>query len=152
MGSGYSVLVHYHKPEFLKRFEQILGEARSDLQLLVCEDRDSIERAVLEVDIIFAGSTFPLDVLHRAKKLKWIQSMGAGVENFLRAGLIPPDVVLTRVRGVFGTIMSEYVTAYIYAMTQKMPTVFENKRKKSWSDRLHRRLPPSTHGCRNDRL
>jgi phosphoglycerate dehydrogenase-like enzyme len=133
MSSGYTVLVHYHKPAFLKRFEEILREARPDLELLVCEDRDSIEKAVPEVDIIYAGSTFPLDVLDRAKKLKWIQSMGAGIENFLRAGLIPPDVVLTRVRNVFGNIMSEYATAYIYAMTQKMPTVFENKRKKSWS-------------------
>ncbi len=133
MGSGHAVLVHYHKPDFLKRFEQILREARGDLQLLVCEDRDSIEKAVPEADIIFAGSTFPLDVLDRAKKLKWIQSMGAGVENFLRAGLIPPDVVLTKVRDVFGTIMSEYVTAYIYAVTQKMATVFENKRNKRWS-------------------
>jgi phosphoglycerate dehydrogenase-like enzyme len=132
MGSGHAVLVHYHKPEFLKRFEELLREARGDLRLLVCEDRDSIEKAVPEVDIIFAGSTFPLDVLDRATKLKWIQSMGAGIENFLRAGLIPPDVVLTRVRGVFGNIMSEYATAYIYAMTQKMPAVFENKRKKSW--------------------
>jgi glyoxylate/hydroxypyruvate reductase A len=88
---------------------------------------------VSEVDIIFAGSTFPLDVLHRAKKLKWIQSMGAGVENFIRAGTIPSDVVLTKVRGVFGSIMSEYVIAYILAMTQKMPTVFENKRNKKWS-------------------
>ncbi len=133
MGSGQTVLVHYHKPAFLKRFEEILREARGDLQLLVCEDRSSIEKAVPEVDIIFAGSTFPLDVLDRAEKLKWIQSMGAGVENFLRAGLIPPDIVLTRVRGVFGNIISEYVTAYIYAMTQRMPAVFENKRKKSWS-------------------
>lgn len=133
MGGGYNVLVHYHKPEFLKKYHELLRQSRPDLHLMVCSDRQSMERAVESADIVFAGGTFPLHLLDRAKRLKWIQSMGAGVENFVLAGKIPDGVVLTKVRGIFGGVISEYVIAYILALTQNMRTVFQNQKKKSWS-------------------
>jgi phosphoglycerate dehydrogenase-like enzyme len=132
MKSQYKVLVYYHIPEFLKRYEKLVKEERSDLTLYVCDRKEQIERHIHEADILFSGHTFPVDLLPKAKNLKWIQSISAGVENFVLSSSIPENVTLTKITGVHGPIMSEYVLGYILAITLNMKNAFENQKKKDW--------------------
>jgi phosphoglycerate dehydrogenase-like enzyme len=124
--------VYYHIPEFLQRYEKMLREKRNDLSLLICDTKKKIERHIEEADIIFSGHTFPVELLPKAKKLKWIQSISAGVENFVLSGSIPDQVVLTKITGVHGPIMSEYVMGYILAVTLNMKFAFESQKKRDW--------------------
>ncbi|MFQ6079562.1 MAG: NAD(P)-dependent oxidoreductase, partial [Thermodesulfobacteriota bacterium] len=128
----YKILLYNHNREYADRYERLLREARRDLQLLVCKNREQIEKVIDQADIIFSAHTFPGELVGRARKLKWIQSMSAGVENFARSNLLPPNVVLTKIKGVFGPMMSEYVVGYILAITQNMKKTFDNKEKKRW--------------------
>jgi glyoxylate/hydroxypyruvate reductase A len=128
----YKILLYNHNSEYVDRYERLLREARKDLQLLVCKNREQIEKVIDQADVIFSAHTFPGELVGKAGKLKWIQSMSAGVENFARSNLLPPDVVLTKIKGVFGPLMSEYVMGYILAITQNMKKTFENKEKKRW--------------------
>lgn len=132
MKSKYTVLIYTHNPEYVDRYERLLREARKDLQLLVCKNREQIEKVIDQADIILSAHTFPGELIGKARKLKWIQSMSAGVENFARSNLLPPNIVLTKIKGVFGPIMSEYVVGYILAITQNMKKTFDNKEKKRW--------------------
>ena len=116
----------------MDRYERLVREARPDLPLLVCKNREQIETFIAEADIIFSAHTFPGELVVKARKLKWIQSMSAGVENFARSNLLPPNVVLTKIRGVFGPIMAEYVVGYILAITQNMKKPFANKERRRW--------------------
>ncbi len=146
MDSGRNVLVYYHNPEFLDRYQKLLEEARQDLNLLICRDEAAIANVVKDAEIIFAGHTFPMHAISRAKRLQWIQAMGAGVENFVRSKAIPPHVTLTKIRGLFGSIMAEYVLGYMLALTQRMEEVFENKRKKQWAPFLVESIRSKTVG------
>lgn len=130
--SGETVLIYYHVPEYVKKYKDLLERAGRDLKLLPCETGNQISKHIKKADIIFSGSSFPVDVLPEANNLKWIQSMSAGVENFTRSGLIPPQVILTKPKGIFGPLMAEYVTGYILAISQKIRTVFENQKTKLW--------------------
>jgi phosphoglycerate dehydrogenase-like enzyme len=132
MKPEYTVLIYYHIPEFLKRYEKLLKEARKDLHIFICENKKQIEQHIRKADIIFSGHTFPVELLPKAENLKWIQSMSAGVENFVLSRLIPNHVVLTKITGVHGPIMSEYVLGYILAITLQMKKAFESQRKRSW--------------------
>lgn len=132
MEPNYKVLIYYHIPEFLERYEKLLRNARKDLQLLVCKDREQIEEAIDQADIIFSGHTFPAELISKAKNLKWVQSMAAGVENFARSKLLPSHVVFTKIRGVHGPIMAEYVIGYILVLTQDVKRTFANQGKKRW--------------------
>jgi D-2-hydroxyacid dehydrogenase (NADP+) len=126
------VLVYYHIPDFLSRYEKLIRKKRSDLSLFICDSEEKIKNHIEEADIIFSGHTFPVDLLPRAKKLKWIQSISAGVENFVLSASIPERVVLTKITGVHGPIMSEYVLGYILAVTLNMKSAFESQKKKEW--------------------
>jgi glyoxylate/hydroxypyruvate reductase A len=110
----------------------MLREARPDLQMLVCKNREQIEQVIDQADIIFSGHTFPAELIPGARNLKWVQSMAAGVENYARSKLLPPNVLFTKIKGVFGPMMSEYVVGYILAITQNMRRTFTNKGKKRW--------------------
>lgn len=132
MNPPYNVLIYYHIPEFLKRYERLLREARKDLRIFICESKKQIEQHIEEADIIFSGHTFPVDLIPKAANLKWIQSMSAGVENFVISRSIPSHVILTKITAVHGPIMSEYVLGYILAITLQMKKAFENQKKRDW--------------------
>jgi phosphoglycerate dehydrogenase-like enzyme len=132
MKSRYKVLVYYHIREFLRRYEKLIGGKRSDLTLFICDNEKKIEEHIAEADIIFSGHTFPVELLPKAKNLKWIQSISAGVENFILSRSIPEQVILTKITGVHGPIMSEYVLGYILAVNLKIKRAFESQKNKEW--------------------
>jgi glyoxylate/hydroxypyruvate reductase A len=128
----FRVLLYSHNPKYVDRYLKLIKGARKDVQVLPCRNKADILRQIGKADIIFSGHTFPVEVIPKAKRLRWIQSMSAGVENFVHSEHVPRQVRLTRVEGVFGPIMSEYIIGYILAVTQNMKIVFENQKKKEW--------------------
>lgn len=68
------------------------------------ERRDVLARA----EVLIALHT-PKDLPSHAPKLRWIQSIGAGVEQFARAGVPRDRVVLTNASGVSAPSMAEWV-------------------------------------------
>jgi glyoxylate/hydroxypyruvate reductase A len=132
MDYKYKVLVYYHKPEYIDKYKELIEESRKDIALLMCKNDEEIDKYIGEADIIFSGSTFPVNFLRKAKKLKWIQSMSAGVENFTSSGLIESNIILTKIKGVFGPIMSEYVIGHIFAITQNIKNIYGYQSKKIW--------------------
>ncbi len=132
MDYKYKVLVYYHKSKYIDKYKELIEKSRKDIALLMCKNEEEIDKYIGEADIIFSGSTFPVNFLRKAKKLKWVQSMSAGVENFTSSGLIESNIILTKVKGVFGPIMSEYVIGHIFAITQNIKNIYENKRNKIW--------------------
>jgi len=45
------------------------------------------------------------------------------VENFTSSGEIQPNIILTKVKGIFGPIMPEYVISHIFAITQNVKMI-----------------------------
>jgi len=68
-------------------------------------------------DVLF-GWRFPPELYGQAPRLRWVQSMGAGVEDLIAAPL-PEGCLLTRVEGLFGGSMSEYAFAHMLAHSQQ---------------------------------
>jgi len=132
MDYKYKVLVYYYKPEYADKYKELIEESRKDISLLICKNDEEIDKYIGEADIIFSGSTFPVKYLIKAKKLKWIQSMSAGVENFTSSGLIRSNIILTKIKGVFGPIMSEYVIGHIFAITQNIKNIYKCQKEKMW--------------------
>ena len=122
----------YH-PELAGEYAARIRQCEPGLRLAVCATPEEAARAVERADIVFASVTFPTALFARAKRLKWVQVMGAGVERFVLAeSALPPDVSLTRVVGSFGERMAEYVLAYMLAITQLTRRAMENQRAHRW--------------------
>jgi glyoxylate/hydroxypyruvate reductase A len=73
----------------------------------------------------------PRSLLAGAKRLRWIQCMGAGVERLLVPEL-PPAVRVTRAAGIFGPWMAEYTIGWCLWVTQKMDRFRASQRRRQW--------------------
>jgi len=132
MSPGRTILVYYHIPEYVDRYRQLIVEKRPDMDILPCKNRDEIDEVIDRAEILFSGSSFPIEVLTDARRLQWIQSMSAGVENFMSGRDILKKVVLTKPKGIFGPIMAEYVSGYIFSLTQKMRRIYAQQAEHVW--------------------
>ena len=90
---------------------------------------------IAQVDAIYAWK-LPPALFGKARRLRWVQVMGAGVDWVLEAPDLRRRVQVTRAPGIFGTWMSEYVMAWCGWVTQKTETYRAMQRERRWDDRV----------------
>jgi len=73
----------------------------------------------------------PPDVWRGARRLRWLQVMGAGVDWAL-VPTLPRRVIITRAPGLFGPWMVEYALGWCLWVTQRMSTFVAGKRERRW--------------------
>lgn len=83
-----------------------------------------------EAEILYCWGPPPA-LLTGAKRLRWIQCMGAGVERLLVPEL-PAHVRVTRAAGIFGPWMAEYTLGWCLWVTQRMDGFRASQRARRW--------------------
>jgi phosphoglycerate dehydrogenase-like enzyme len=74
-------------------------------------------------DVVLGEPSLIREALPRLSGMRWVQATWAGVEPLLEPSL-RRDYILTNARGVFGSLMSEYVFGYLLAHQRK---IFEKR-------------------------
>lgn len=107
-------------------------EIKTTLDL--CTNEGEARKAIPEADVLLAATTFPVHLLSFAKKLRWIQVLGAGVERFVEGG-VPEGVIMTRVNVGFGSLIAEYVMAHLLSLTQKVRDFAKLQEAREWNQK-----------------
>lgn len=123
-----TVLV-YHADE-AEAYAARVTAPRDRVRVVTARTPEEAASAVREAEVVFAWR-FPLALLARAPRLRWLQAMGAGVEWALGPEL-PLGVTVTRVPGVFGPWMTEYVLGWCLWVTQRMELYRAAQRARVW--------------------
>lgn len=123
-----SILI-YH-PSKTADYVRLLREQGFEAPLIPCHNRQELESAIESAEVLFCWR-FPSDLFLRARNLRWVQAMGAGIEDLVRAPL-PDGTILTRVEGLFGGFMSEYILGYILHHTLQVGRALEAQRDRRW--------------------
>jgi glyoxylate/hydroxypyruvate reductase A len=121
----------YHPAE-AKDYAALIRAPRGRVAVIACGTADEAAAVVGETDVIY-GWKFPTALYPRAARLRWLHAMGAGVDWVLVPGF-PEHVTVTRVPGVFGPWMREYVLARCLALTQRLETYRGFQRSGSWRE------------------
>lgn len=66
------------------------------------------------------------------KKLRWVHSMSAGVEQILFPALIESDIPVTNARGVFKRSLAEFALLGMLYFSKGVPRLMEQKRARKW--------------------
>lgn len=114
------------------RYAALVRAPRGRVELHVAATPDEAARVAPDADVIF-GWKVPPALYGRTTKLTWLQAMGAGVDWALVPEL-PARVVVTRVPGVFGPWMAEYVLGWCAFVTQRVETYRAAQRERRWID------------------
>ncbi len=115
------------------------------IEVFTAEDGQEAQRHAPHVNIIFGQPALIAPILSETKRLQWVQSTFAGVEPLCKAGL-PHNYLLTGVKELFGSLMSEYVFGYILAQERSILATASNQQKKIWQRLKYRSLAEVTIG------
>jgi phosphoglycerate dehydrogenase-like enzyme len=97
---------------------------------------DGREAALAHVDDceVMIGHHFQFDeeLVSRAPRLKWIQSLTTGTDQILKLKSLPADAVVTSTRGMHGPQMSELVFLHMLALARDFPRILGNQAAGRW--------------------
>jgi glyoxylate/hydroxypyruvate reductase A len=119
----------YH-PDEAQTYARLVRAPRGQVRVRVASTPAEALPYVDEMEVLYTWG-FPSNLLPRARRLRWVQVMGAGVDRFLDAPF-PPKVVLTRAEGMFGPWMAEYVLGWLLWAAQHTETLRAAQRARRW--------------------
>jgi phosphoglycerate dehydrogenase-like enzyme len=95
-------------------------------------DRETLEQRIGEADVLVVSGLWQNSLLDRAKKLRFIQSIGAGTDQFPRDQLLKRSIRLASARGVNARAVAEHAIALILALSRRIPEARDNQAKGVW--------------------
>jgi len=107
---------------------------------------DELERRVDEADVVVVSGLWRNTLLDRTQRLRFIQAIGAGVDQFDRDKLKDRGVRLASARGVNARAVAEHAMALLLALTRKLPEARDNQARHHWRPMI------SEIGAREDEL
>jgi phosphoglycerate dehydrogenase-like enzyme len=94
-------------------------------------DSDESRPYLQHADVIVAWR-FPSELFREAPCLRWVQSMGAGIDGVSDVLRLRADVVLTRILDVFSKPIAEFVFAEMLAQVRNLDRARSNQRSCLW--------------------
>ena len=114
-----------HKAQFEKALE---GGSACEL---VYTDPESVTDEQLASAHAIMGVIFP-GQLQKAKNLEWLQSNRAGVDDFVKPGVLPDDAILTSASGAYSLAVGEHMLAMTFALVRRFPEYARRQQDHKW--------------------
>ncbi len=72
------------------------------------------------------------EVFKQATNLKWVQTLGTGVDNLIDQPTLRKDIIVTNVRGIHGAPVSEAALASMLALARDLPRAVRAQDERQW--------------------
>ncbi len=103
-----------------------------EMRVVNLADHAAIEREIGDADI-YAGTSLRPQQFALARKLRWIQTPSAGVNQLMYPELRSSGVIVTNARGVHEQAMSEHVLGMIIALARNFPAAVRCQAQHKWA-------------------
>ncbi len=105
-----------------------------DAGIASTEARDlaTMKAALATADVLVVSGLWRTEMLAAAPNLRFIQSIGAGTDQFDRQALAARGISLASAAGVNARAVAEHAMALILAMARRLPEARDNQAKKHW--------------------
>ena len=95
-------------------------------------DPETLVKRVGEADVLVISGLWQNLLLDRTKRLRFIQSIGAGTDQFPREELAKRGIRLASARGVNARAVAEHAMALMLALSRRLPEARDNQQKRVW--------------------
>ena len=105
---------------------------KAGLRHVEVRTRDELEARIADAHVLVVSGLWRDELIERAPKLRFIQSIGAGVDQFDRDALRARGVRLASAQGVNERAVAEHAMALILALMRHLPAARDNQRRRHW--------------------
>jgi D-2-hydroxyacid dehydrogenase (NADP+) len=93
---------------------------------------DELRARVAEADVLVVSGLWRNELIEAAPRLRFIQSISAGTDQFDQAMLTSRDILLASAQGANERAVAEHAMALILALVRQLPQARDNQAKSSW--------------------
>ncbi|MBI2965264.1 MAG: D-2-hydroxyacid dehydrogenase [Chloroflexi bacterium] len=111
------------------RMKEAFAARNTGIRHFQVYDRAELDRRSPELDVLVVSGLWHNGILQTASRLKWIQSIGAGYDQFPLDDLRKRVIRLTRAYGVNQNAVAEHTFALILALSRQLQYCRDNQRK-----------------------
>ena len=123
-------------PMMAKRYHDGISAAFPDATVTLVDNVRKVDPYLADMDVLITHGPYLADradhVLSSAPKLKWIQGIGTGVDNFADRPVLRDDITVTNIHGVHGNPMSEAAFGAMLALSRRIPRSVRNQDQRKW--------------------
>jgi phosphoglycerate dehydrogenase-like enzyme len=95
-------------------------------------EREAFDRRAHEADVIVVSGMWHNGLVELATKLRFIQSIGSGTDQFDKAQLSARGIRLASAAGVNARAVSEHAISLVLAMARRLPEARDNQAQRVW--------------------
>jgi len=95
-------------------------------------DRAALEARIGEADVLVISGLWHNGLIAPAGKLRFIQSIGSGTDQFDKAALAARGIRLASAAGVNARAVAEHAMALILALARRLPEARDNQARRVW--------------------
>jgi len=121
-----------------------IQEAFPNLEIQMADHYSKVTPFIEEAEVLLTfGPMMSEEVLQNAKRLRWVQALGSGVDGILDRPSLRSDVLITNMYGIHGVPVSEAALMSMLALARNVSWSIKNQIEKKWN----RSIAPSVlHG------
>jgi D-2-hydroxyacid dehydrogenase (NADP+) len=93
---------------------------------------DDLVKRIGEADVVVASGMWKNDLIPHASKLKFIQSISSGMDQYSKEQLGAKGIRLASAAGVNARAVAEHAIALILAVARRLPEARDNQHQKMW--------------------
>ncbi len=97
---------------------------------------DELQKRVGEADVVVVSGMWKNDLIPQAGKLKFIQSISSGMDQYSKEQLAAKNVRLASAAGVNARAVAEHALALMLAVARRLPEARDNQHRKVWRGML----------------
>src|SRR5205814_3524261 len=98
----------------------------------VVRDPAALQDQIGAADVLVISGLWRNDLLDRAPRLRFVQAIGAGTDQFPRDELARRGIRLASARGVNARAVAEHAMALILALVRRLPEARDNQARRVW--------------------
>ncbi|MFC7698453.1 D-2-hydroxyacid dehydrogenase [Bradyrhizobium sp. GCM10028915] len=138
----FTIVINHPEAE---AYARVLGERFPQVRVIVAPDSDRLERYIGEAHALLAYQ-FPVELFDRATKLRWFQSLSAGVDSMLPIRDRADDIIVTNARGMHGGLIADYVMGGVTMLNWDFRKLLSEQADRKWNFRSVTPLADKTLG------
>lgn len=118
------------------RLQERFAVQNTGISSFEARDLDTLNQRLDEADVLVISGLWRNSLLENARRLKFIQSIGAGTDQFAREEVAKRGIRLASAAGVNARAVAEHAMALILALARRLPEARDNQRKRVWRQML----------------